>query len=152
MAWVKCKNCPLLGSDLACPASWSNHRRFCEWVDPAHRDYIAHGREILIRMAEQGLPPWAPGDELPEQPSSFVPPVAEPMPPMWQRAKNFAGALIEHAIAGFPEVSEEVFQQRITTCRACEHYDRIANACRVCGCISGIKARWTEQRCPKKKW
>jgi bacterioferritin-associated ferredoxin len=63
------------------------------------------------------------------------------------------------------QVSDAVYQQRITTCKGCPHYKATLSQCGVCGCFLAIKARLeydpvaqertgqkTKTECPNGLW
>lgn len=49
-------------------------------------------------------------------------------------------------------VSEEVYKERIMTCRGCDKYDELENRCRECGCYLPAKAKVILDSCPLGKW
>ena len=74
----------------------------------------------------------------------------ETMPSLAKQAGNLAKATLEHAMAGFKKVDEELFKKRIATCEGCEYYRN--QRCLRCGCRMNIKGQWAEQKCPENKW
>jgi hypothetical protein len=65
-----------------------------------------------------------------------------------QMVKNFGNAMIESGKTGFKMVTEEIFQQRLATCRACPHWQsEPVQRCKVCGCTTG-KLKLASSRCP----
>ena len=87
------------------------------------------------------------------------------MPSLATRAINFAGALATHLSTGMKTVSEQIKNDRYTTCRAC-HLFKLFNettgdgACThgKCGCSVNPgddflnKIAWADQECPISKW
>jgi Family of unknown function (DUF6171) len=73
-------------------------------------------------------------------------------PSTLRRAANLATAVAAHVLAGLPTVPETVYTARLAVCRQCPEYLVEADACRLCGCNLGVKARWSEQRCPADRW
>ncbi len=77
--------------------------------------------------------------------------IANEYPPLAEQASNALGALGRVAgavLTGSPVmVSEAVYAERTAICKACEHYDAVADKCRVCGCY-GLKRRLATERCP----
>lgn len=67
-------------------------------------------------------------------------------PNLFQKAINFGQAIIQHAAAGFTEVSEEVYQKRLAICQACPFFKD--NKCTKCGCPTQTKLRWSSSQCP----
>lgn len=49
-------------------------------------------------------------------------------------------------------VSEDLYKERVSTCKSCEQYDEIENQCKLCGCYVPAKARNVFDSCPVKKW
>lgn len=81
--------------------------------------------------------------------------------PDWQgepgfvsKAKNFAKAVVEDVKAGSRRVSQDVYTDRMTLCRACGLYNRQKGTCGHpdCGCVMQRKAKWASQECPIGKW
>jgi|21_taG_2_1085346.scaffolds.fasta_scaffold00245_17 hypothetical protein len=49
-------------------------------------------------------------------------------------------------------VPSEVYEKRITQCKSCEYYQSLLGNCKICGCFMKIKARISQQHCPKYFW
>lgn len=49
-------------------------------------------------------------------------------------------------------VSDEDVEERMTQCRACEHYDEPENGCKKCGCHLFYKTKDPFAECPIQKW
>ena len=49
-------------------------------------------------------------------------------------------------------VSDEVYKKRIGMCKACEFYSNLLGNCKICGCFMKVKARISQQHCPKYYW
>lgn len=75
-----------------------------------------------------------------------------PEPSLFQKAVSFAGAVVQHVVAGLPTVTDEQHAARMSVCQGCEQFNQDTAACRLCGCSMTTKARWKEQRCPLAKW
>lgn len=75
-------------------------------------------------------------------------------PGLLRKAVNFGRAVTQHVHDGRREVSDEIYNARLATCRACPSCDEARMVCREpsCGCRLTIKARWNSQRCPLNKW
>lgn len=77
-------------------------------------------------------------------------------PSIAQMAKSFFKSAAVFVAAGMPRASVEQIEQRLGTCRACEHYDPEAYAglgrCNVCGCNMEVKSVMATEACPKGKW
>lgn len=41
---------------------------------------------------------------------------------------------------------------RYNTCKICEHYRRMTDQCKLCGCIMFLKTKLSKQQCPAGKW
>ncbi len=69
-----------------------------------------------------------------------------------RKALNLAKAIAKHVAAGLPRASDDVIQDRLAICHACEHYDE--GICNVCGCRLDVKTSWADQSCPldPPKW
>jgi hypothetical protein len=116
-------------------AEVTKHYRFCELVDPANPAF-AQGYVDMLRDYEEGAQAGA-----------------EP-PGVLQKAANLAKAIVTHAVAGFPERSDEDTEAVLAICRTCEFNPTGAEhpSCSKCGCNMNIKARWKDQKCPVGKW
>lgn len=89
---------------------------------------------------------------------------APAIPPLRKRLLNFTAAAIGHAIAGFPSCTDDQIQERLTICRACEHFipdqkKPDIGGCSQCGCPASdrlpkfvSKLAWADQECPVGKW
>jgi len=49
-------------------------------------------------------------------------------------------------------VSEETYYNRINTCNNCEHLNKTLNQCNICLCFIKLKAKFSAEECPIKKW
>ena len=47
-------------------------------------------------------------------------------------------------------VTRSVYRERLTICKACEHWKPKTKRCGVCGCFAKLKLRWTTSQCPDK--
>lgn len=81
----------------------------------------------------------------------------KPGPGIADLVQNFAGAIGRWASAGFPVVSEEVFQARLAECRRCDFWDEVARLglgeCnhQNCGCTR-FKLWVQTEICPLGNW
>ena len=69
-----------------------------------------------------------------------------------QQAEDYL-KLIAHNKAATPlkyRAAEDVYDQRITICEACEKLS--GPTCLACGCFVELRAIRKESRCPYKKW
>ena len=143
--------------------------RVCELIDRDGQHYRESYRRLFhpeefppafglndeARMTndERGTKPEAPRDSPSViRHSDFVIQGAERPPGLLTKAANVARAVIDHAVAGFPEASEETARARLTICRSCPDLDAAARSCNRCGCKMDVKVYWSEQACPAGKW
>jgi hypothetical protein len=49
-------------------------------------------------------------------------------------------------------VSNEVYEERMSICRACSHYSSLLGNCGICKCFMKIKSRIAPMQCPKGFW
>lgn len=76
-----------------------------------------------------------------------------PVTKMVGNALGAAGRAVKQVVRGGAlEVSTEVYEQRLDTCRGCEQYDIRAHRCARCGCNTEFKLRLTTEKCPLDKW
>ncbi len=74
-----------------------------------------------------------------------------------EKASHFASAMVDWAKSGFAVASEEVLQQRLDICQACQHWrgtrggTLLTGRCNKCGC-SGLKLGLASEACPIGKW
>lgn len=79
-------------------------------------------------------------------------------PSLFQQAKNlskFGWDMIQYIMQNEDTVlivSDEVFRERMTICKACDRYDDLQNRCMECGCFLNQKARVVLDGCPLDKW
>lgn len=74
-------------------------------------------------------------------------------PAFFRKAVNLGKAIVEHAVAGFPEADGAMVARRLEICHTCENYDPgLPARCRACGCFLDIKIAWAEQKCPIGRW
>ena len=69
---------------------------------------------------------------------------------------RFSIAAIKHACRGMPTCTQEQINERLTICKACQHWN--GSGCSKCGCNCGGKPKflnklaWADQECPVGKW
>ncbi len=76
-------------------------------------------------------------------------------PGLVRKAINFAGAVMQHAVAGGRQASETEKARRLAICSDCSvYYDAERKSCKhvECGCDLGAKAGWQDQKCPIGRW
>ena len=73
-------------------------------------------------------------------------------PALAAKAWSLTKALMRYGMAGFPNITEELFEKRMLICNGCESLNRKAAKCTVCGCAVEYKGRMKTESCPKKKW
>jgi len=49
-------------------------------------------------------------------------------------------------------VEDELYKERMMTCRSCDKYREVQNECAECGCYIPAKARIVLDSCPLNKW
>lgn len=65
---------------------------------------------------------------------------------------HYGEAVINHAIDGFANVPEQVYNERLEVCLACPLM--VDKECGICGCPIVKKALWASESCPAQpsKW
>ena len=98
---------------------------------------------IAIHRPDLDVPPPYP----PAVPQEPIPETPHP-PTILEMAANFTGAMARWTAAGFPVVSAEVAEQRLTACQACENWQPVMGLgrCKLCGCF-GFKLWLATERC-----
>jgi len=72
-------------------------------------------------------------------------------PPSYlQKIVNYGIAKTKHIIAGSPEVTNEVFNERISICQECPLFNSNNRECNKCGCPVDEKCKWATEECPDK--
>jgi hypothetical protein len=69
-------------------------------------------------------------------------------PSILKMAANFAKASIEYVAAGMPSVTQEQYEERISTCHECPNLLKDTKQCGLCGCYIEQKASWQTAKCP----
>ena len=67
-----------------------------------------------------------------------------------RRTMDFARTVRSHAAAPRKHVPRPVYRERMTACKACEHWKPTTERCGLCGCFAKLKLRWTTSQCPDK--
>ena len=67
----------------------------------------------------------------------------------YERADIFA---LSSVVEGFPNVSQEEYEQRMLMCNSCEFLNKKNSTCNVCGCAVEYKGRMETERCPENRW
>jgi hypothetical protein len=69
---------------------------------------------------------------------------------------NFANSAFGWIAHGLPFASEELVQNRLSICQACEFWNPEGfggtGKCTKCGCSTWAKLRMATERCPVGKW
>ncbi len=78
----------------------------------------------------------------------------KPPPPLIVRMKSFATAFAQWLASGGKVLSVAESQARLAICAECPERTKyfLADACGICGCHLGTKAKWPQQKCPLRKW
>ena len=95
--------------------------------------------------------------QIPEQPLPQLSRSAPGEPTMAEMAVNFAGAVAEWSLRGFPVVTEEEYAARAAICDSCDFWDPQARLglgkCKAPGCGCTKLKRWLRtEKCVKGKW
>jgi len=67
-------------------------------------------------------------------------------------ARGVIRSAMELAQKGPMPASKEEQDQRMATCRKCEHFRKTDNRCSKCGCFMAWKSRMRAWSCPVNKW
>jgi hypothetical protein len=73
-------------------------------------------------------------------------------PSLLDKTVNFAKAVAQQDVAGFPSVPEKVFLARLAVCETCDRREPSNETCKECGCYLRVKAWWATQDCPLGRW
>lgn len=73
-------------------------------------------------------------------------------PSLIDMMKTFSKEVVEYAKKGAPNVTENQYKTRLSTCSDCPDLKREAMRCGACGCLVEHKAKWATSNCPKNKW
>ena len=79
-------------------------------------------------------------------------------PSLIQQGKNlssFTWKLFEHVFRGQAnnlEVSDKIFEDRMSICRSCEYFDKKQTRCKECGCYLAPKVKFSLESCPIGSW
>jgi hypothetical protein len=49
-------------------------------------------------------------------------------------------------------VSKETLEERLESCRGCEHFIRLSGQCKKCLCFMKLKAQLPQAECPVGRW
>jgi len=71
-------------------------------------------------------------------------------PGLLSMAMSAGGAMAKFLGSGLKTTSKEIYEERLRTCATCDHHTGVR--CRICGCITSIKARMLHEDCPITKW
>tara|TARA_R100001460_G_scaffold25459_2_gene51199 strand:- start:822 stop:1052 length:231 start_codon:yes stop_codon:yes gene_type:complete len=66
-----------------------------------------------------------------------------------KRLSKFLKALWKRYVWG-QDVGDVKYMQRLSVCYPCD--DRDGGYCDICGCLLKLKAKWSTENCPEKKW
>jgi hypothetical protein len=65
-------------------------------------------------------------------------------------ALSAATAMAKFVGSGFQTAAPTTYRARLAACAGCTHHTGLR--CRICGCITGAKARLIHERCPAGRW
>lgn len=86
-----------------------------------------------------------------KKPQTRRPNAGQRYPSLGKQVRNL-GETAKQVIRNPKLASDELFQDRMSICKACDWYDERQNRCRKCGCMLKGKARFEASQCPLKKW
>lgn len=49
-------------------------------------------------------------------------------------------------------VTDEIFNERYSICKACPRFIKTTSQCKECGCVMALKAKLEAATCPIGKW
>lgn len=86
--------------------------------------------------------------------------VRDQSPSALAKLTNFGLALAKRIVSRGADVSDDIYNKRLSICDSCEHCDKSTDQweCKLCGCHlkEGVvlpgKARWATENCPIGKW
>jgi hypothetical protein len=131
-----CEHCPFAGTGTTCPRWPSDHRRYCEWVDPSSSGYKRDGARTLRAIAGR------------REPGATA--TADGFPSLATQAANLAGAVVSAVKSRGKRVDPAEKDRRLAICAACP--ELVDGRCRQCGCVASWKARLAAWSCPINKW
>lgn len=126
----KCDHCPCPGKCFSAQIPI-----FCKWASSGDPIKLAH----IVYRSEVGQN----GLNAPTESHATI----------FDKARNFTAAAIQHVAVGMPEASPELQAERLAICEACELMTP-ERTCRhkSCGCQLDRKSAWLDQHCPIGKW
>jgi hypothetical protein len=75
---------------------------------------------------------------------------------LWEVGKLLAKSAKDFAASKMELADEKTYNQRVDTCKACEHYDpsgyNNTGKCSICKCSTVAKPKIASARCPIEKW
>lgn len=137
---MKCEYCPLRFTDMPCISDELNHRAACDSVNPNNPKYNPQMANAIINNSRDLY-------NKKNNPELIKPPTFA------QKVVNLGGAIKRIAEEGYKEVSEEVYNARLSQCDKCdfktEHW-----VCShpSCGCFLLKKAVLSTESCPIGRW
>jgi tetratricopeptide (TPR) repeat protein len=105
-----------------------------------YREFNAPGLPDAASVRAETIGPPAP---------AAAPGQTSPARPLRQ-ALSAVNALTKFLASGGRKVTASTREQRLQTCRACEHHTGLR--CRLCGCFTQAKTWLPHERCPLAKW
>lgn len=79
-----------------------------------------------------------------------IPASSEGGPGLLRMALTAAKAMKAFVGSGFRRTPPEGYRARLAVCSRCEHHTGIR--CRLCGCLTAVKAGMLHERCPAGRW
>jgi hypothetical protein len=75
---------------------------------------------------------------------------------LFEVGKSLTKSAKDFAASGMELADEKTYNQRVDTCKACEHYDpsgyNNTGKCSICKCSTVAKPKIASARCPIEKW
>ena len=115
---------------------------------PEGRDPMEYTAEL---SAEQLKKDNTPSPPLPDKSPSldhYTKPQPEKPPSLFKMVKGFVKEVAKYVAEGAPNVSPEVYFDRLEACDSCPHFLRESVRCGLCGCLIEHKAKWQTTECP----
>ena len=130
--------------DHAAVAAEAAIDRFRRLEHPA-ADWYGHHLEDYRSGVPSALATRPPPGVLPE-----MNPATPGSPGLLRMAITATEAMAKFVGSGFKRASSDTYRERLAVCGACEHHTGVR--CRICGCLTLVKAGALHERCPAGRW
>jgi hypothetical protein len=117
-----------------------------DWKEALEINVVRTGHELYREKCDESNPghmKWR--AEMVRMAGNF------PKPNLIEQAVSLGKAVVGHAVDGFRNVSDEVYNERMEICESCEHFTE-QKTCKLCTCHMQTKCQWASSECPIKKW